>query len=98
MPSKLDTAIDEVIKARKEAVAKHGELKSGPMRWCRLLGEEYWESIAELEALIEARTQYPTKTEHDATKLRAIAELAQLAQLCIGVIELIQDGRTHEQD
>lgn len=74
--------------ARSEALAKHGELKPGPKRWLRLIAEEWWEAQVELHTL--------GNVQEESDKREAIVELAQLAQLCIGVIELIQEGSIAE--
>lgn len=89
IPNKIlgGAAVATVAMARSYAVDKHGPLKPGADRWIRLIGEEWEEAQDELACLGMA----PMAGVRD----RAIAELAQLAQLCIGVIELLQeDGQT----
>lgn len=84
-------ALLEVELARRGAIHKHGPLKPGADRWMRLLGEEYREVNDELVVL-----RLEDQTDRVETRTRAIAELAQLAQLAIGVIELLQaEEATH---
>lgn len=87
-----DQSMWMVVYARQEALAKHGPLKPGADRWMRLLGEEWQEVQDEL-----AMTLLVTHPEGAALyRKQAIAELAQLAQLAIGVIELLQaEEATH---
>lgn len=87
----------EVLAARYEAISKHGPLKAGPVRWSRLLQEEMREvedEFAVLSLCIADRTIWPVCDTH---KRLAVKELAQLAQLCIGIIELIQHDRITEE-
>lgn len=80
-------ALARVQLERGRAVALHGELKGGPVRWERLISEEYQEVMDELATL----SLSPIGQE------KAIIELAQLAQLAMGVIELIQAGKLEEE-
>lgn len=85
-------AMDAVIQARKEAEAKHGKLRLGPERWSRLLVEEFDEALDELQLLtaIECGAQH-TDTQRIEIIERAICELAQLTQLSMGCITLLQE-------
>lgn len=90
MASLSFSGITEVAKARTEADAKHGPLKPGADRWMRLLGEEWQEVQDELAFML------CPEVDAGIVRERAIAELAQLAQLAIGVIELLQaEEATH---
>lgn len=90
-------AIHKVRRARMEAVQKHGELKPGPERWSRLLAEEWQEVEDELRTLSSLRSGMLWGEDGHQAKMRAMEELAQLAQLAIGIIELIQGGNINEQ-
>lgn len=59
----------------------------------RLIAEECAEVMVELESMRFTLTPPQERGIEDSTAARAVSELAQLAQLCIGVIELIQQGR-----
>lgn len=88
-----ERAFLEVELARLNATQKHGPLKPGADRWMRLLGEE-WEEVQDELALMQVSVDGLDETNNreiqaDCRKA-TIAELAQLAQLCIGVIELLQ--------
>lgn len=88
-------ALAEVVIARAESIAKHGPLKPGADRWACLISEEYREVCDELIFLGDPFPFIPPEATA-AARVRAINELAQLAQLCIGVIELLQaEEATH---
>lgn len=89
-------ALARVQLERGRAVALHGPLKSGPGRWERLISEEYQEVMDELAVIGCLRKDGPQFT-HDTAVECAISELAQLAQLCMGVIELLQQGKVEEE-
>lgn len=82
-------AMLKVIDERRRALLKHGPLKPGPDRWCRVLQEELEEVADELLTLF-------TMPDDEEIRQRAIIELAQLAQLAIGTIELLQQGHIQE--
>lgn len=88
-----DAALFEVVRARQDAVRKHGVLKPGADRWMRLLGEE-WEEVQDELMSLHQLGSYAKVPGGDGYKSnvrkRAIAELAQLSQLAIGVIEQLQ--------
>lgn len=85
-----DSPLWEVLDAKLHADHTHGNLKPGPARWSRLITEEYQEVMDELATLQGMDISDPNWVD---TKQRAVEELAQLAQLCIGAIELIQQGK-----
>lgn len=88
-----DLAYKLVLLARAEAIRKHGELKPGPVRWERLIGEEYREVCDELAVLDIPVLRGEQRDDED----RAITELSHLAQLCMGAMELILRGKTQEE-
>jgi hypothetical protein len=94
-----DAALAEVEAARASAYRKHGALKMGADRWMRLISEEYEEVCDELVCLhpVTGNIARTAKEYRDIHK-RAISELAQLSQLCIGVIELLQQEKEDERN
>lgn len=79
-------AIMEVVRERCRAMDVHGPLKPGYDRWSRLLAEEWQEVEDELQTL-----QQPLwDNDKEDAKQRLKEELAQLAQLAIGMIEILQ--------
>lgn len=80
-------AMEVVMVERHRALEKHGALRRGPLRWIRLLAEEWQEINDELSTMAFGDKSLPAYAD---ARNRAKIELAQLAQLCIGVIELIQ--------
>lgn len=88
-------AMMKVINERRKALDKHGPLKPGPDRWCRVLQEEMEEVADELLTTCIPGSDYADARKEAAD--RAIIELAQLAQLAIGVIELLQQGKIQEE-
>lgn len=90
----LSMAIGTVVTERQLALNQHGPLKPGPERWSRLLQEEMQEVEDEFSLVNCPGPEY-AETRQEA-RARAIVELAQLAQLAIGVIELLQQGKTEE--
>lgn len=98
LASKFAVALEQVRAERSRALAQHGPLKPGPARWSRLMAEEWQEVEDELAILELLATGLTTWDREDmaAAKVRTVEELGQLAQLCIGVIELIQEGRIYE--
>lgn len=85
-------ALHQVAIARMEALDKYGPLKPGADRWSRLIAEEWQEVEDELRTLyvLADHGEEPVQAEELQYRDRAINELAQLAQLCIGAIELLQ--------
>lgn len=82
-------ALSMVQWERARAIVLHGPLKSGVGRWERLISEEYQEVMDEL-----ATVQHFNTAEK---RVRAMNELAQLSQLCMGIIELLLHGKTEEE-
>lgn len=94
-----DSALLVIKTERNRAIIQHGPLKPGPQRWVRLLAEEWEEAQDELMTL-DALLHSPkgaTISELQQIRGRAIAELAQLAQLAIGIIEHLQQGKVEEE-
>lgn len=91
--SKFNKIVDIVRQERNRALSQHGPLKAGPVRWERLISEEYQEVCDELATLAHFGSNAPP-----ISRQAAVAELAQLAQLCIGIIELIQAGKLQEEE
>lgn len=97
-----ETALLVVRAEHNRAVLTHGPLKPGLERWIRLLSEEWEEATDELSllhALILHNPEQPPAilSAIQQAKSTAVAELAQVAQLAIGIIELIQAGSIQEE-
>lgn len=86
-----DRAVNTVLGERAKALEKHGPLKTGTARHWRLLKEEYLEVEVELVGLMLSQS---TRAAMDRVH-HGIIELAQLAQLCIGIIEILQAEEAH---
>ncbi len=90
------TALHEVLLARAEAEDRHGPLRPGVDRWHRLIEEE-WQEVQDEFALLRHTAGTPRLFEPEIRE-RTIKELAQLAQLAIGAIELLQEEKVHDTD
>lgn len=99
MPTKaFSDAVGVVTTQRGLAIYQHGPLKPGADRWLRLLAEE-WQEVEDELHILNIRAQFSPSMVSEARR-RTIAELAQLAQLAIGVIELLQaeEAQCHKEN